>query len=544
MKPSDPNRPPSQVREDVGGRTGNSPLVPLDSIFNDNEASREDYSQRYMENVASYGQNQQNVLPHHPAHPEYNQRQFETGDQNSATMRYGFGDSSMRQGLPQDNQAHPARAPWGSHNAGFPPRHGTPSGVPNASQQQETWYGRDSNISTTASNSSPQRQMLPQQYDNNQHPMHGAGQQPSRPPDGYPYSPRSSYGAGAGGGYPPNYPYPPFAGRNFPDHRSPDPRYGHYPGSYPPQYPGYGYPSQDPFFQQRSPHGGPYGRHDFMPGGMGGGIPSQMAMGYSNIPFIKDINENDVLCGRGGATNSHSGNRSYRKLVKKFKDKYLKAKKKQKPSVAAEVVDVIRKLDPQGRFLKKDKDTGWYLDIGDARAKEKTSQALREGAPQIRKLMGEGNYNPEDDESDASLEKPPSTSPKSMEKDEKVAATDADVTVSPKKIEVKQKKRLPGSSDDDEDQTKEEPIRKGIEDKVDENSKKQSSSGESEDPGESPRKRQMETVEGKEDESPKKKGRNDELLRDVFEPPRPNSNSRGKDSDDGSSSEDSEGSPN
>jgi hypothetical protein len=64
--------------------------------------------------------------------------------------------------------------------------------------------------------------------------------------------------------------------------------------------------------------------------GMRGGIPSQMAMGYSNISFIKDINENDVLCGRGGATHSHSGNRSYRKLVKKFKDKYLKAKKKGK----------------------------------------------------------------------------------------------------------------------------------------------------------------------------------------------------------------------
>eukprot|EP00979_Chaetoceros_neogracilis_P015887 scaffold6641_cov270-Chaetoceros_neogracile.AAC.8 len=64
-------------------------------------------------------------------------------------------------------------------------------------------------------------------------------------------------------------------------------------------------------------------------GGMGGGIPSQMAMGYSNISFLKDIHENDVLCGKGGA-HSHSGNRSYRKLIKKFKDKYLKAKKKEK----------------------------------------------------------------------------------------------------------------------------------------------------------------------------------------------------------------------
>jgi hypothetical protein len=91
--------------------------------------------------------------------------------------------------------------------------------------------------------------------------------------------------------------------------------------------------------------------------------------------------------------------------VKKFKDKYLKAKKKQKPSVAAEVVDIIRTLDPPGRFLKKDKDTGWYLDIGDARAKEKTSQALREGAPMIRRQMTEGKYVADGDSDDESPEK-------------------------------------------------------------------------------------------------------------------------------------------
>jgi hypothetical protein len=109
--------------------------------------------------------------------------------------------------------------------------------------------------------------------------------------------------------------------------------------------------------------------------------------GIPRGPFIMDINNNDVLCGRGGATNSHVGNREFRKLVKKFKDKYLSAKKKDKPAVAAEVVEVIRKLDPPGRFLKKDKDSGYWLDIGDLRAKEKTSQALREGAPLIRKQM-------------------------------------------------------------------------------------------------------------------------------------------------------------
>ena len=106
--------------------------------------------------------------------------------------------------------------------------------------------------------------------------------------------------------------------------------------------------------------------------------------------FIRQINNNDVLCGRGGATNSHIGNRSFRLLVKQYKDKYLKAKKKEKPNVAGEIVDKIRGLDPPGRFLKKDRDTGYWLDIGDMRAKEKTSQALREGAPLIRKKLKEG----------------------------------------------------------------------------------------------------------------------------------------------------------
>jgi len=106
--------------------------------------------------------------------------------------------------------------------------------------------------------------------------------------------------------------------------------------------------------------------------------------------FIRSINNNDVLCGRGGATNSHIGNRSFRLLVKKYKDKYLKAKKKEKPNVAGEIVDKIRSLDPPGRFLKKDRDSGYWLDIGDNRAKEKTSQALREGAPLIRRKLKEG----------------------------------------------------------------------------------------------------------------------------------------------------------
>lgn len=38
----------------------------------------------------------------------------------------------------------------------------------------------------------------------------------------------------------------------------------------------------------------------------------------------------------------------------------------------------IRNGDPPGRFLRKDEKTGFWVDIGDKKATEKTSQALRE----------------------------------------------------------------------------------------------------------------------------------------------------------------------
>jgi len=102
--------------------------------------------------------------------------------------------------------------------------------------------------------------------------------------------------------------------------------------------------------------------------------------------LVTDANPNDVLCGRGGKINGHSGNRAFRSLVKQHQEMYLKAKKKMKPNVAASIVAIIRGYDPPGRFLKKDVATGAWYDIGDDRAREKTSQALREGAPEIKKI--------------------------------------------------------------------------------------------------------------------------------------------------------------
>lgn len=94
---------------------------------------------------------------------------------------------------------------------------------------------------------------------------------------------------------------------------------------------------------------------------------------------MTEVQPNDVLCGRGGATNNHSGNRNFRKLVADHQQAYLMARKRDKRDIAQTIVSIIR--NNGGRFLKRDEtstDEKW-VDVGDKKACEKTSQALREG---------------------------------------------------------------------------------------------------------------------------------------------------------------------
>jgi hypothetical protein len=107
---------------------------------------------------------------------------------------------------------------------------------------------------------------------------------------------------------------------------------------------------------------------------------------------LHNINEpgpNDCLFGRGGGTNHHPGNKRYRKMVEDKKEKYLSSKRLDKPLVAMEIINDWRALDPPGRFLKQDERTKLWNDVGDRKAREKTSQALREkSAPKL----GEDGY--------------------------------------------------------------------------------------------------------------------------------------------------------
>jgi hypothetical protein len=93
----------------------------------------------------------------------------------------------------------------------------------------------------------------------------------------------------------------------------------------------------------------------------------------------------DVLCGRGGAALRHPGNQTYRRLVNLNKGLYITCLKTEKLKISRSIVAAIR--EQNGRFLEKSTDQNAWYDIGDKKAVEKTSQALREGQPKLRQKI-------------------------------------------------------------------------------------------------------------------------------------------------------------
>ena len=70
---------------------------------------------------------------------------------------------------------------------------------------------------------------------------------------------------------------------------------------------------------------------------------------------------------------------------------FLKSRRKfSKLAVTRRLVRAIRIANPPGRFLRKNNDNHW-VDIGDKKAAEKASQALREKGPEARKESHEMN---------------------------------------------------------------------------------------------------------------------------------------------------------
>ena len=97
--------------------------------------------------------------------------------------------------------------------------------------------------------------------------------------------------------------------------------------------------------------------------------------------LVIEPNNNDVLSGRGGRINAHPGNKQYREIVRQYRGIYHanETKKLDKSKIAAKIVEIIRNMDPPGRFLKEESNA--WVEIGDEKARKKAGQAMREKDP-------------------------------------------------------------------------------------------------------------------------------------------------------------------
>lgn len=93
---------------------------------------------------------------------------------------------------------------------------------------------------------------------------------------------------------------------------------------------------------------------------------------------IHSVSKNDVLCGRGSGPNDHCGNVAFRDFVSARRREYLNTSTRaQKARIAREIVDVVKALNPPGRFLEKATETSWN-EASEEKALEKVKQALRQ----------------------------------------------------------------------------------------------------------------------------------------------------------------------
>eukprot|EP00804_Cyclotella_cryptica_P018844 CCRYP_018285-RA/>CCRYP_018285-RA protein AED:0.00 eAED:0.00 QI:215/1/1/1/1/1/2/273/653 len=109
---------------------------------------------------------------------------------------------------------------------------------------------------------------------------------------------------------------------------------------------------------------------------------------------ILNVTCKDVVLGRGNGTQNHCGNVTYRKLVYLNKELYATSSKFEKLKISKALVAAIRKFG--GRFLQGEGDKQGHFEIGDKRAWDKTSQALREGQTQVRARLEQEAKNATD----------------------------------------------------------------------------------------------------------------------------------------------------
>jgi hypothetical protein len=86
----------------------------------------------------------------------------------------------------------------------------------------------------------------------------------------------------------------------------------------------------------------------------------------------------DVVCARGRQFFNHPGNKRYRELINHATKKYASARNKMEKSLV--VLEIIEKVhQANGRFIKREKKAGPWVEADEIFAREKCTQSLRDG---------------------------------------------------------------------------------------------------------------------------------------------------------------------
>mmetsp|Transcript_8057 Transcript_8057/g.13343 ORF Transcript_8057/g.13343 Transcript_8057/m.13343 type:complete len:253 (-) Transcript_8057:769-1527(-) len=99
----------------------------------------------------------------------------------------------------------------------------------------------------------------------------------------------------------------------------------------------------------------------------------------TTLPLDFQPSAYDVICARGKAAWNHIGNRRFRVTIDVYLGKYKKSTSKvSKSLLVMEIVDIFRENSPRGGFVRQDNKSGRWFEVGDAIAREKVGQSLRE----------------------------------------------------------------------------------------------------------------------------------------------------------------------
>jgi len=103
---------------------------------------------------------------------------------------------------------------------------------------------------------------------------------------------------------------------------------------------------------------------------------------YDDTNIIKTPTSTDVLCGRGAPINKHTGNRTFRTVVKFNKPLHNVCDKRERYQLAESIVKVLEGQTPPTRFLQRYPGSSYgeekWVPISKERATRKALQALRE----------------------------------------------------------------------------------------------------------------------------------------------------------------------